>query len=230
VSVSITADTTRPIRDRGSGVLRPGLVWPRSTRLTRAVANLVGAGGAAYFAAVTLQGYLETRRLLGVALFVEQLVVVGVYLVRRPARVLTERLGDWCLAFGGTFIPVLLRPEGAHPAWGVNAGFVLQLAGLAVCASSLLVLGRSFGFAAADRGLVRRGPYAVVRHPVYAGYILLQGGYVLQSISLRNIAVFIAVTALNVGRSIVEERVLASNPDHRSYRAQVRWRLLPGLW
>jgi protein-S-isoprenylcysteine O-methyltransferase Ste14 len=228
--VSIAADTTPPVRARGSGVLRPERAWPRSTRLTRAVANLVGAGGAAYFAAVTLQGYLETGRLLGVALFVEQLVVVAVYLVRRPARALTERLGDWCLAFGGTFLPVLFRPEGVHPAWGVSAGFVLQLVGLAICASSLLVLGRSFGFAAADRGLVRRGPYAVVRHPVYAGYILLQGGYVLQSISLRNIFVFVAVTAFNVGRSIVEERVLAANPDHAAYRTQVVRRLVPFLW
>lgn len=40
-----------------------------------------------------------------------------------------------------------------------------------------------FGFVAADRGLKTRGPYAVVRHPMYASYLLLQSGYVLRSLS-----------------------------------------------
>jgi len=35
-----------------------------------------------------------------------------------------------------------------------------------------------------------RGPYAVVRHPVYASYLLIQSGYVLQAMSLHTIAVF----------------------------------------
>jgi protein-S-isoprenylcysteine O-methyltransferase Ste14 len=39
--------------------------------------------------------------------------------------------------------------------------------------SALAALGRSFGFVAADRGLRASGPYAMVRHPVYASYLLI---------------------------------------------------------
>jgi protein-S-isoprenylcysteine O-methyltransferase Ste14 len=196
----------------------------------RITANLIGAAGAGYFAYVTLEAYLRTHRPIGFLFFAEQMIVVVAYLVRRPARVVTRRFGDWLLAFGGTFGPVLLRPDGAHPAWGLQWGLLLQFCGVVVCLWSFVVLGRSFGFAAADRGLVRRGPYRVVRHPVYASYVLLQVGYLFQSLSLRNFAVVLLVTACNVGRIRAEERVLTTNPAHGAYRARVRWRLLPGLW
>jgi len=194
------------------------------------LANLVGAAGAAYFAYVTLDAYLQTHRPIGFLLSVEQMVVVVAYLVRRPARVVTQHMGDWLLAFGGTFTPVLLRPNGLHPAWGLTWGLVLQFCGVVLCLSSFLALGRSFGFAAADRGLMRRGPYRIVRHPIYAAYVVLLVGYLMQSFSLRNVAVAVLATAFNVGRIRAEERVLASNPAHEAYRSRVPWRLVPGLW
>ena len=196
----------------------------------RITANLVGAAGAAYFAYVSLHAYLDSRRLIGIAFVAEQLVVVVAYLIRHRARVVTRRFGDWFVAFGGTFTPVLLRPTGAHPQWGLQAGLLLQIVGLVICFSSFVALGRSFGFAAADRGLVQRGPYALVRHPIYASYVMLQGGYLCQSLSVRNALVVLVATAFNVLRVRAEERVLASNPAHAAYRARVRWRMVPGIW
>ncbi|MDQ2729315.1 MAG: hypothetical protein M3Y91_15975 [Actinomycetota bacterium] len=93
-----------------------------------------------------------------------------------------------------------------------------------------MFLGRSFGFAAADRGLKRRGPYAIVRHPLYASYVLLQLGYVLQSISVRNVLVMVFVCSCDVGRALAEERLLATSTTYDDYRKKVRWRLIPGLW
>jgi protein-S-isoprenylcysteine O-methyltransferase Ste14 len=202
----------------------------RTKRIIRILANLVGAGGAALFAWASLRVYLHTHRLIGAAFLVEQTWVVIAYLVRRPARTVSRRSGDWLLAFGGTFGGVLFRPVGAHPQWGVNVGLGFQLVGLAICVLSFLALGRSFGFAAADRGLVRRGPYAVVRHPIYASYVLLQSGYLLQSISVRNALVMLFATSCNIGRALAEDRLLATNEQYGAYRAQVRWRLLPGVW
>ncbi|MGH3600876.1 MAG: methyltransferase family protein [Pseudonocardiaceae bacterium] len=203
---------------------------PRAARVARISANLVGAGGAALFALASLRFYLQTHRLIGAAFLVEQTWVVVAYLVRRPARAVTRRLGDWLLAFGGTFGGVLFRPVGAHPHWGVEAGLGVQVLGLAICVASFVALGRSFGFAAADRGLVRRGPYAVVRHPIYASYLLLQAGYLLQSISVQNAFVMLFVTGCNAGRALVEDRMLATSEQYARYRTQVRWRLLPGVW
>jgi protein-S-isoprenylcysteine O-methyltransferase Ste14 len=203
---------------------------PRSTRLIRLFANLVGAVGAAYFAKATLDFYVRTHRFIGAALLVQQIWVVVAYLVRRPARAVTTRASDWLLAFGGTFAGVLLRPVGAHPDWGVTIGLWVQLFGLAICVASFLTLGRSFGFAAADRGLVTRGPYAIVRHPIYASYLFVLSGYLLQSISVWNALVIVLVTGCNVGRALAEDRLLATSERYEAYRRQVRWSLLPGVW
>jgi len=203
---------------------------PGADRAIRITANLVGAAGAAFFAQATLQSYLQTHRFIGGAFFLEQMWVVIAYLIRRPARAVSRRLGDWVLAFGGTFGGVLFRPDGAHPLWGLTAGLAVQLIGLAICVTSFLALGRSFGFVAADRGLVRRGPYAIVRHPIYASYLLLQFGYLLQSISVRNALVMLFASGCNVGRALAEDRVLATNEQYGSYRGMVRWRLIPGVW
>jgi protein-S-isoprenylcysteine O-methyltransferase Ste14 len=210
--------------------LEETLSAPPIDRLIRITANLIGAAGAAFFAQATLQSYLEYHQLIGPAFFAEQMWVVIAYLIRRPARAVSRRTRDWLLAFGGTFGGVLFRPDGAHPPWGLTAGLVVQLFGLAICVTSFLALGRSFGFVAADRGLVKRGPYAVVRHPIYASYLFLQAGYVLQSISIRNALVMVFASGCNVGRAMAEDRMLASNDHYDDYRSQVRWRLIPGVW
>lgn len=226
-----------PVPDRRSrrraGVrarFRQGELSDPRIRLVRVATNVVGAVGAFYFADTTFRTYLHTHRLIGAAFFAEQMWVVVAYLIRRPARTASHRPGDWLLAFGGTFGGVLLRPEGLHLRWGLDVGLGVQLVGLAVCVASFLALGRSFGFAAADRGLVRRGPYALVRHPIYASYFVLQLGYVLQSLSVRNALVMAMVTGFNVGRARVEDRLLAGNGQHAAYRARVRWSFLPGVF
>jgi protein-S-isoprenylcysteine O-methyltransferase Ste14 len=203
---------------------------PRAEQLLRLAANLIGATGAAFFALATLRHYLQTHSWVGAAFFAEQMWVVVAYLIRRPARIASRRLDDWALAFGGTFAGVLFRPDGAHTHWGVESGLVVQLIGLAICVLSFLTLGRSFGFVAADRGLVCRGPYAIVRHPIYASYLLLQAGYVLQSLSVRNALVMLVASSCNVGRARAEDRVLSTNTLSDGYRGRVRWRLVPGIW
>ena len=199
-------------------------------RLVRLGVNLAGAAGAALFARASVLFYLHTHRLIGGLFVVEQAWFVVAFLIRRPERAVSRRLTSWLVAFGGTFAGVLLRPAGAHPPWGVAAGFGVQLAGLVACIVSLLALGRSFGFVAAGRGLITRGPYRVVRHPVYASYLLIQSGYVMQAISLRNIVVLVAATGCNIGRALAEERLLSGSAAYRAYQVRVRWRMLPYLW
>jgi protein-S-isoprenylcysteine O-methyltransferase Ste14 len=209
------------------------LATPRTTRarsVLRLSANIVGAAGAALFAWSGWRHYEATHSLVGVAFFAVQLWVVVAYLVRRPASVVTQRPIDWLLAFGGTFGGVLLRPWGAHLHWGLVAGLILQVVGLAICVAAFASLGRSFGFAAADRGLKQHGAYGVVRHPIYASYIFLLLGYVLQSLSVANVLVMIFVLGCDVGRALAEERLLATSTDYAAYRARVRWRLVPGVW
>jgi protein-S-isoprenylcysteine O-methyltransferase Ste14 len=193
-------------------------------------ANGVGAASAALFAYSSLHFFLQSHRPIGIVFALQQSLVAVLYLIRRPARRVTHRLDDWCLAFAGTFIGVLLRPDGEHAAWGIWAGTLLQLVGAAVVVAGLVSLGRSFGFAAGDRGVVTRGPYGLVRHPMYAAYLLLGSGYLLQSLSWPNAAIVVIGTLCNGGRALAEERVLTANPDYLGYRRRVPHRILPGIW
>jgi protein-S-isoprenylcysteine O-methyltransferase Ste14 len=211
-------------------MLTAALLAPGTERLIRIAVNLAGAVTAALFAQASVRYYLQTHRLIGGLFVIEQLWFAVAFLTRRAPQAVSRRTGAWLAAFAGTFGGLLLRPSGAHPPWGVGTGFGLQLAGLLIAITSLAALGRSFGFVAADRGLKTHGPYAVVRHPIYASYLLIQSGYVLQSLSLRNIAVVAFVTACNIGRALAEERLLARSPAYQAYRQQVRWRLIPCLW
>lgn len=202
----------------------------RLRRPVRILINLAGAANAAQFAYASLQFYLSTHSLVGGAFLIEQTWFIVAFLTRRPPAIVGRSPVVWLLAYGGTFSGLLYRPTGAHPHWGVVTGLGFQLAGLAICVISLVALGRSFGLVAADRGLVTRGPYAVVRHPVYLSYLLIQSGYVLQTISVRNIGVLVLATGCNVGRAVMEERLLTGSSAYADYRSRVRWRLVPGIW
>ena len=214
----------------GSAAGKPGARPPVLGQLVRLLVSVAGAAGAALFARASFVYYADTHRLIGGAYFVEEAWLVVAFLIRRKPRTVSRHLGNWLLAAGATFGGLLVRPAGAHYQWGVNAGLGLQLAGVAVAIMSLLALGRSFGLVAADRGLVTRGPYAVIRHPLYAAYLLIGAGYLLQTVSGRNVAVLAFVTGCNIGRAIAEERLLASSSAYESYQKRVRWRLLPGVW
>jgi protein-S-isoprenylcysteine O-methyltransferase Ste14 len=219
------------VPSRVSGLITIPALRPRDRqRYVRMAINVVGAASAAVFAYSFLHFYIESHRLVGIVFFAQQTAVAIAYLIRRPAQSATRRPADWLLAFAGTFVGVLLRPDGVHPSWGIWSGTAVQLVGAAIAITCILNLGRSFGFAAADRGVVTRGAYSVVRHPMYASYLLLASGYLMQSLSVYNAVIVVIGTLCNVGRILAEERLLATNENYRSYCRQVRRRIIPGLW
>ena len=105
----------------------------------------------------------------------------------------------------------------------------MMIAGLAINVAAKLFLNRSFGVVAANRGVKRGGPYRLVRHPMYLGYIVTQFGFLLSGFSIANLALYLAAWTLQVLRIIEEERFLTRDPAYRNYRGKVRYRLIPGL-
>ena len=84
---------------------------------------------------------------------------------------------------------------------------------------------------AEDQKVIDTGPYAVVRHPMYAGVLPL---YVLSPLALGSYVALIPalfIIPVLVARILNEEKVLATElPGYHAYLQKVRYRLVPGLW
>ena len=72
-----------------------------------------------------------------------------------------------------------------------------------------------------------RGPYGLVRHPAYAGYMISYAGYVAENPSLRNVGLVLLGTAFQLVRIREEEQILSRDSGYASYRQRVRYRLIP---
>lgn len=155
-------------------------------------------------------------------------LTAALFLFRRKPDAVSGRFVAWLAAPVGTFAMLLARPGGVGASHAV--GELVQLLGVAVAIVSLGVLGRSFGLVAANRGLCMGGPYRVVRHPAYAGYLIAWLGYVAESPTMRNLIVLAAGVAGQAVRMREEERVLDEDPQYRRYKLRVRSRLIPYLY
>jgi protein-S-isoprenylcysteine O-methyltransferase Ste14 len=203
--------------------------WLRRGRLGTLAANAAGAVFAGYLLLPNLRFFLETRQPFSLVFAVQQAWVGVVFLVRRDPRTVSRRPFDWLVAYAAWFISFLVRPGISQPASVAAFGLAVQLAGLALWVWAFATLSRSYGIVAANRGLVTKGPYALVRHPLYAAYMVGGTGYLIQSPSIRNLLVDCSAVALQIVRITIEEHHLAS-PEYTLYGDRVRWRLLPRIW
>lgn len=161
------------------------------------------------------------------ALSAYYLLIALLFLRRRPTQ---QASSPWLflVALAATVLPLLaLRPA---PGGHTLAGLALQLSGWGGAVVSLLNLGRSFGMAPANRGVVMRGAYGFVRHPLYLAEFVHLLGYLVAQPSAWNALVIGVIAAAQVVRILAEERLLSADSLYRAYRRQVRWRLLPGVW
>jgi len=148
-------------------------------------------------------------------------------LARRPTADISLRPMDWIWALTATLAPLLLVPV---PPLAPNLGLALVFAGMVFSLSAKLILRRSFGIVAANRGVKMGGPYRLVRHPMYAGYVIGHIGTLLLLPHMWNWVLFLFAWTAMAMRIRAEERVLGADADYQAYVARVRWRLLPGLY
>ena len=126
--------------------------------------------------------------------------------------------------------------------WSGSLPAALQIAGLAAfgCGFALVVwstvVNRFYSSAVrlqAERGqeVITSGPYRLVRHPGYLGWILfaLFSGLALGSWPAA--APMLALAALIVRRTVIEDRMLLGGlQGYGAYAQTVRYRLIPGVW
>jgi protein-S-isoprenylcysteine O-methyltransferase Ste14 len=126
--------------------------------------------------------------------------------------------------------PVLLNDHSRSTGWLASGALAVEMIGVIVSQGARFALGRKFALLPANRGIVRRGPFALIRHPIYAGWIILTAGYVMAYPNLRNALALIVTLPFMVWRIGLEEDLLKLDPAYRAYCASTRWRLIPFLY
>lgn len=145
------------------------------------------------------------------------------------------------VGLGGAAIPLV---AGLDALFGWSAGFSLPveilalaaiLAGYALASYALIENAYFSGMVRiqTDRGqrVVSSGPYRWVRHPGYAGALLVYWATPLFLDSVWTFVPALFLTVVLIIRTSLEDKTLqAELPGYREYAQRVRYRLLPGVW
>jgi protein-S-isoprenylcysteine O-methyltransferase Ste14 len=187
-----------------------------------------------------------------VLLFFAASVLTTVYLIRNDPALLarrmrggpmfekegTQRIIMSCTSLG--FIAMLVVPALDHrfgwsavPLWGVVVGDVLVTVGFYFI--FLVYRANTFTSAtvevAADQRVIATGPYAIVRHPMYASGALYMVGTPLALGSYWGFVPLAVTLPFLLWRLLDEEKILTRElTGYVEYRQRVRYRLLPFIW
>jgi protein-S-isoprenylcysteine O-methyltransferase Ste14 len=121
-----------------------------------------------------------------------------------------------------------------------HAPFAVVIAGDLLTLAGLLMTFRVYRentFASAtiqvtsEQKVISTGPYAIVRHPMYASGLVYLTGMPLALGSYRGLLVLVVMSPVLIWRLLDEERLLAQNlPGYVEYKSRVRWRLIPRVF
>jgi protein-S-isoprenylcysteine O-methyltransferase Ste14 len=177
-----------------------------------------------------LGDFAETRRITGLLLLISEALVVVFTIVRRKATLVDRSLAAGAVTTLALLGPPLARTSAAGGLMPDAATALLSVVGLCIVISGKVALGRSFGIVPANRGIVAKGPYLLVRHPIYTGYLITHLGFLAAHPTAWNLAVFVIADTALVVRALFEERVLGADEQYRDYCSRVGWHLVPGVF
>jgi protein-S-isoprenylcysteine O-methyltransferase Ste14 len=177
-----------------------------------------------------LTDFVQTQRVTGLLLLISESLVVVFTLARRPALIVDRSVGAAIVTAMSLAGPVLLRTAKVPGILPDFATMIISAIGLMIVIASKITLGRSFGIVPANRGVVVGGPYCVVRHPIYAGYVVAHVAFVCAHPTGWNIALVVATDTALMIRALYEERVLAKDRKYQTYCERVAWHVVPGVF
>jgi protein-S-isoprenylcysteine O-methyltransferase Ste14 len=166
----------------------------------------------------------------GLLLLAGESLVVVMTVIRRKARLVDRSFGATVVTMVALVGPPLLRAGGATPLLPDAVTSMIGALGLSLVVIGKMALGRSFGLVPANRGVVVRGPYNFVRHPIYAGYLISHLAFLVAAPSPWNVAIILVADTALIVRALMEERVLINDAEYQGYCRRVGWHLVPGVF
>jgi len=206
----------------------PAVALSRGVRYRHALGN-IGLALLFFTALIPAKGQYNSG--LANDIWLGGAVLMGLLsLVRVPARSTMVNLRSILATAAMMTIPALMRPGVGTTGLLQDLAIVIELIGIAFTQVSRLYLGRRFGLLPANRGIVSKGPFRLVRHPVYSGWLVLTIGFLMAYPTLRNVGILILSLPFLVWRMDLEEEHLTEDAAYREYAAKISYRLIPGIY
>ena len=177
-----------------------------------------------------LADFMRTGRVTGLLLLAGEALVVVLTVVRRRARLVDRSVTAAVMTTLSLAGSPLLRASNAVPLAPDALTAMVSAVGLILVIVGKMALGRSFGVVPANRGVVVHGPYGVVRHPIYTGYLITHAGFLLANPMPWNVGLIVVADAALVVRALMEERILKADAEYQGYCQRVGWHLVPGVF
>jgi protein-S-isoprenylcysteine O-methyltransferase Ste14 len=174
--------------------------------------------------------FLRTGHVTGLLLLASESLVVVLTIVRRRAQFLDRSIAATVATTLSMAGPPLVRSAEGYALAPDMVTALVSAVGLLVVIAGKVALGRSFGIAPANRGIVARGPYGFVRHPIYSGYIVTHIAFAIAHPSPWNLFILTIADGALLVRALIEERLLRTDAQYESYCGRVGWHLVPGLF
>lgn len=167
------------------------------------------------------------RAVLGIQGFI---LIITMVLRRTPKKV-TPNPWYWLLSFVATYGLIFVNAFAWNgrpivPSIVTNS---LAILSAAIFIYARLSLGRSIGIVPANRGIVTRGAYKYVRHPIYSGLLVAMIALLLRSYAPQTLLAVLIIVVLFAIKSVVEERFLSADPEYAAFLQRVRYRWIPGV-
>ena len=177
-----------------------------------------------------LQEFRRTHHVTGLLLLTSESLVVVLTIARRRAAVVDSSAKAATVTGVSLVGPWMLRTADVTALVADHVTSMISGVGLLIVVASKMALGRSFGLVPANRGVVVRGPYCFVRHPIYLGYVISHVAFFLAQPTMWNAAVILIGDGTLIVRALMEERVLSGDAEYASYCRRVSWHLVPGVF
>jgi len=200
---------------------------------TRADHMLVGFAGVSAVITVSRSGFTVLASPFQLGAISLAGIAAALLVVRRCAHDDGGSIGIYVVMPSIVLSSILVALSPDVLIWTRWQGMVFATAALWTC-WALGTLGRSFGIAPANRGLVTHGLYSLIRHPAYLGeYVMVTASIASidqHSILLIAIASDLALLLAVMIRIEAEEVTLANDPGWSEYADRVRYRTIPWIW
>ena len=174
--------------------------------------------------------FMRTGHVTGLLLLVGESLVVVLTVFRRKARLVDHSVAAAVMTGISLAGPALLRASTLAPLLPDTATAIISALGLILVVVGKMAIGRSFGLVPANRGVVVRGPYTFVRHPIYTGYLITHVAFMIASPTGWNFAVLFFSDSALIVRAMMEERILSADVEYQGYCRRVGWHLMPGVF